>query len=86
MAVVRALIQKSPQRSARKHAAALRLSDRSEENSAPRSVNASLQNSDCTKTEESDFENRAKLCRDLLNVCVTGVFFLVRHISTSLAQ
>ena len=39
------------------------------------------------KLKGSDFENRTKLCRDLLNVRVTDVvFFLIRHISTSLAQ
>jgi hypothetical protein len=40
------------------------------------------------KLKGSDFENRTNSCRDLPNVRVTDVvfFFLMRHISTSLAQ
>ena len=58
-----------------------------EGNSAPRSVNASLQNSDCIKTGGKWFWKRYKVVswpsERSRHRCV---FFLMRHISTSLAQ
>lgn len=87
MAVVRASIQKSPRRSARKHAAALWLSDRSVRRILHRILRMHPHKiTIAQKLKGSDFENRRKLCRDLLNVRITDVFFLMRHISTSVAQ
>ena len=89
VAVVRASILKSPRRSARKHAAALRLSERSVRRILHRDLRMHpYKIAIAQKLKGSDFENRTKLCRDLLNVRVTDVvfFFLMRHISTSLAQ
>ena len=76
VAVVRASILKSPRRSARKHAAALRLSDRS----VRRILHLDLRMHPykiafAQKLKGRDFENRTKLCRDLLNVPVTDVLF-----------
>jgi hypothetical protein len=76
VAVVRASIQKSPRRSARKHAAALRLSDRS----VRRILHGHLRMHPykmaiAQKLKRSDFEKRTKLCRDLLHVRVTNVVF-----------
>jgi len=76
VAVVRASILKSPRHSARKHAAALRLSDRS----VRRILHRDLRMHPCKiataqKLKGSDSENRTKLCRDLLNVRVTDVVF-----------
>jgi len=87
VAVVRASILKSPRRSALKHAAALRLSDRSVRRILHRDLRMHpYKIVIAQKLKGSDFENRTKLCRDLLNVRVTDFFFLMRHISTSLAQ
>ena len=74
--VVRASILKSPRRSARKHATAIRLSDRS----VRRILHRDLQMHPykiaiAQKLKGSDFENRTKLCRDFLSVRVTDVFF-----------
>jgi len=76
VAAVRASILKSPRRSARKHAAALRLSDRS----VRRILHRDLRMHPCKiaiaqKLKGSDFKNHTKLCRDLLNVRVTDVVF-----------
>ena len=76
MAVVRASILKSPRRSARKHATAIRLSDRS----VRRILHRDLQMHPykiaiAQKQKGSDFENRTKLRRDFLSVRVTDVFF-----------
>ena len=89
VADVRASILKSPRRSARKHAAALRVSDRSVRRILLRALRMHpYKTAIAQKLKGRDFENRTKLCRDLLNVRVTDVefFCLMRHISTSLAQ
>jgi len=78
VAVVRASIQKSPRRSARKHAAALRLSDRSVRRILHRDLRMHpYKIAVAQKLKGRDFENRTKLCRDLLNVRVTDdvIFF-----------
>jgi len=76
VAVVGALILKSPRRSARKHAAALRLSDRSVRRILHRDLRMHpYQIAIAQKLKGSDFEKRTKLCRDLLNVRVTDVVF-----------
>jgi len=76
VAVVRASIQKSPQRSARKHAAALWLSDRSVRRILHRDLRMlPYKIAIAQKLKGSDFENRTKLCCDLLNIRVTDVFF-----------
>jgi len=76
VAVVRASIQKSPWRSAQKHVAALWLSDRS----VRRILHRDLQKHPykiaiAQKLKGRDFENRTKLCHDLLNVRITDVVF-----------
>ena len=76
MTVVRASILKSPRRSAQKHAAALWLSDRSVRRILHRDLRMHpYKIAIAQKLNGSDFENRTKLCRDLLNVRVTDVFF-----------
>ena len=76
VAAVRASILKSPRRSARKHVAALRLSDRSVRRILHRDVRMHRYNIVMAqKLKGSDFENCTKLCRDLLNVRVTDVVF-----------
>ena len=76
MAVVRASILKSPRRSARKHAAALRLSDSSVRRIPHRDLRMHpYKIAIAQKLKGSDSENRTKLCRDFLNVRVTDVFF-----------
>ena len=89
VAVVRASIQKSPRRSAGKHAAALRLSDGSVRRILRRDLRIHpYKIAIAQKLNGSDFEIRTKLCHDPLNVRVTDdcVFFLMRHISASLAR
>jgi len=87
VAVVRASIQKSPRCSARKHAAALRLSDRSVRRILHRDLRMHpYKIAIAQKLKGRDSENCTKLCHDHLNDHVTDVFFLMRHISTSLAQ
>jgi len=74
VAVVGATIQKSQRHSARKHAAALRLSDRSVRRILYRDLLMhSYKIATAQKLKERDSENRTKLCRDLLNVRVTDV-------------
>ena len=76
VAVVRASIQKSARRSARKHAAALRLSNRSVRRILHQHLRMhSYKIAIAQKLKGSDFENRTKLCRSLLNVRVTDVVF-----------
>ena len=76
VAVVRASILKSPRRSAWKHAAALRLSDRSVRRILHRDLRMHpYKIATAQKLKGSDFENRTKLCHDLLNVHVTDVVF-----------
>ena len=76
MAVVRASIQKSPRRSARKYAAAVRLSDRSVRRILHRDLRMlPYKIAIAQKLKGGYFENRTKLCRDLLNVRVTDVVF-----------
>jgi len=76
VAGVRASIQKSPRRSARRHAAAVRLSDRSVRRILHRDLRMlPYKTATAQKLKGSDFENRRKLCRDLLNVRVTEVVF-----------
>ena len=76
VAVVRASIQKSPWRSARKYAAALRLSYRNVRRILHRDRRTHpYKIATAQKLKGSDFENRTKLCRDLLNVRVTDVVF-----------
>jgi len=61
VAVVRASIQNSPRRSARKHAAALRLSDRSVRRILHRDLLIhSYKIAFAQKLKGSDFENRTK--------------------------
>jgi hypothetical protein len=68
VAVVRASILKSPRRSA------LRLSDRSVRRILHRDLRMHpYKIAIAQKLKERDFENRTKLCRDLLNVRVTDV-------------
>ena len=74
MTVVRASIQKSARRSARKHAAALWLSDRSVRRILHRNLLMhSYKIAIAQKLKGRDFENPTKLCRDLLNVRFTDV-------------
>ena len=76
VAVVRASIQKSPRRSARRHAAAVRLSDRSVRRILHRDLRMlPYKIAIAQKLKGGYFENRTKLCRDLLNVRVTDVVF-----------
>ena len=76
VAVVRASIRKSPRCSARKHAAALWLSDRSVSRILHRDLLMHpYKISIAQKLKGCDFENRTKLCRDLLNVRITDVVF-----------
>jgi len=76
VAGVRALIQKSPRRSARKHAAALWLSDRNVRRILHRDLRMHpYKSAIAQKLKGRDFENRTKLRRDLLNVRVTDVVF-----------
>jgi len=76
VAVVRASIQKSPRRSARKYAAAVRLSDRSVRRILHRDLRMlPYKIAIAQKLKGGYFENRTKLCRDLLNVRVTDVVF-----------
>ena len=74
VAAVRALILKSPRRSERKHAAALQLSDRSVRRILHRDLRMHpYKIAIAQKPKRSGFENRTKLCHDLLNVRVTDV-------------
>ena len=89
VAVVRASIQKSPRRCTETCGCTKFVWQKCEENFAPRSANASLQNSDCTKTDGNWFRKPYKVVswpseRSRHRRCV--FFFLMTHISTSLAQ
>ena len=76
VAVVRVSIQKSPRRSARKHAAAPRLSDRSMRRILHRDLRMHpYKIAIAQKLKGRDFDYRTKLCRDLLNFPVTVVVF-----------
>lgn len=75
MATVRASIEQSPRRSSRKHAAALRLSDRSVRRILHRDLKLHPYKIVITQElSERDFETRTTLCRELLrNVRPTDV-------------